>query len=141
MMKVLCLLIAITCGMSSCSKQNQVNQVPATDNIDTSKGAIKYSGMFSSAPGESVSGNALVLFQNGVYSIALENMNVGNGPDLHLYLSKELKPLNFIDVSKLKSTSGNQVYALTSIPNFTQYKYVLVFCQQYNVLFGSAVLK
>jgi Electron transfer DM13 len=141
MNKLFCLLFIITWGMIACSKKNQTTEVPATDVIDTTKAAIKYSGTFVSAPGESVSGKALVLFQSGTYSIALEDLNVANGPDLHVYLSKEIKPVNFIHAGKLKSTKGNQVYALTTNPDFTQYKYVLIFCQQYNVLFGSAELK
>jgi Electron transfer DM13 len=132
--------IIITGGMA-CSKQNQTTEIPANDPIDTSKAVIKYSGQFSSAPGESVSGKALILFQNGAYSIALENLDVSNGPDLHLYLSTDLHAEYFIDLGKLKSTRGNQVYTLTSGPDITQYKYALIFCQQYNVLFGSAELR
>jgi Electron transfer DM13 len=141
MNKLLFLFVIIASGLVSCSKQNQTTAVPATDIIDTSKALVKYSGNFISAPGESVSGRALVLVQNGAYSIAFENLNAGNGPDLHVYLSKETNPINFIHLGKLKSTRGNQVYALNASPDFSQYKYALIFCQQYNILFGSAELK
>ena len=132
-------IIAIT--STACSKQNGTTEVPATDNIDTAGAALKYSGVFISAPGESVNGKALILLQNGTYSIALENFAAGNGPDLHLYLSKQIQPSNIVDLGKLKSTNGNQVYALTSNLDFTEYKYALIYCQQYSVLFGSAELK
>jgi hypothetical protein len=137
---LLAIIIAVY-SMLACSKQSQTADVQATDIIDTSKTAIKYSGQFSSAPGESVSGKVLILLQNGVYSIALENFNTGNGPDLRLYLSKQIQPVGFIEIGRLKSTKGNQVYALNAGIDFTQYKYALIFCQQYNVLFGSAELK
>ncbi len=141
MNKLVYLLGIVGIGMLSCSKQNGSTTVPATDNIDTSKATIKYRGDFVSAPGETVNGTALVLLEAGTYSLALESFSVNNGPDLHLYLSKELLPVNLIDLGKLKSTKGNQVYALSKMPDFGQYKYALVFCQQYNVLFGSATLK
>ena len=125
----------------SCTKQNGTTQQPATDKIDTSKAAVKYNGSFLSAPGETVNGTTLVLLEGGIYSLALQAFSVNNGPDLHLYLSKELQPVNFIDLGKLKSTRGDQVYVLSKMPDFSQYRYVLIFCQQYNVLFGSAELK
>jgi hypothetical protein len=137
------LLLCIVMGMAamSCSKQNNTTEQPATDKIDTVKSMVKYTGSFASAPGESVSGTALVLLDAGVYSLALKNFSVNIGPDLHLYLSKELKPVNFMDLGKLKSTKGDQVYVLSKVPDFSQYKYALIFCQQYNVLFGSANLQ
>ena len=68
-------------------------------------------------------------------------MNIGVGPDLHVYLSKQTQPVDFIDLGKLKSTKGDQVYQLSKNVDFTNYKYALIFCQQYNVPFGSAELK
>ncbi len=136
------LLGILVWGLISCSKSNQGSpSILVTDNIDTSKSAVKYRGAFASAPGERVNGMALILFRDGTYTVALENLDAGNGPDLHLYLSKQLQPATFIDLGKLKSTKGNQVYGLNTVPDFAQYKYALIFCQQYNVLFGSAELK
>ena len=141
MKNIFFLFAIIVVTSTACSKQNGTTEVPATDKIDTAGAALKYSGVFISAPGESVNGKALILLQNGTYSIALENFAAGNGPDLHLYLSKQIQPTNIVDLGKLKSTNGNQVYTLASNPDFTQYKYVLIYCQQYSVLFGSAELK
>ena len=135
------LFVFVSCWVMACSKKSQLTEVPATDNIDTTNAAAKYSGSFSSAPGESASGTALILLKNGVYSVALKNMNVGGGPDLHVYLSKQTQPADFIDLGKLKSTKGDQVYDVKNNVDFTSYKYALIFCQQYNVLFGSAELK
>ena len=88
--------------------------------------------------GQAVMGVAKVYSKEGKLSLALENFSTNNGPDLHVYLSKEIQPVNFIDLGKLKSISGNQVYDITGMPDFTQYKYALIHCQQYNHLFGSA---
>jgi Electron transfer DM13 len=141
MTKLFFIVTMVIVLMASCKKQNGTTQQPATDKIDTSKAAVKFTGNFVSAPGETVSGTALVLADGSTYSLALQTFSVNNGPDLHLYLSKELQPVNFIDLGKLKSTKGDQVYALNKMPDFSQYRYALIFCQQYSVLFGSAELK
>lgn len=135
------LIVLLSCWLMACSKESPLTEVPARDNIDTTNGVVKYNGTFISAPGESASGTALILLKNGVYSVALSNMKVGGGPDLHVYLAKQIQPIDFIDLGKLKSTNGDQVYQVANNIDFTAYKYALIFCQQYNVLFGSAELK
>lgn len=142
-MKVLFFLFVVSCVWAGCSKPDNTKAAapPATDIIDTSQGAAKFSGSFVSAPGESVSGKAIVLLKGGIYTLALESIKIVNGPDLHVYLAKEKSAANFIDLGKLKSTSGNQVYAINGSPNFSEYQYALIYCQQYKVLFGSAALK
>lgn len=137
----LMVLAFISCWLMACSKESPLTEVPATDNIDTSNGAVKYTGSFISAPGKSASGTALVLLKNGIYSVALKKMNVSGGPDLRVYLSKQLQPADYIDLGKLKSTSGDQVYQVANNVDFTTYKYALVYCKQFTVLFGSAELK
>jgi Electron transfer DM13 len=141
MSKLFFIITTMIVLMVSCKKQNETTQLPANDKIDTSKAAIKYTGKFVSTPEETVSGNALVLVDGGTYSLALQTFSVNNGPDLHLYLSKQLQPVDFIDLGKLKSIKGDQVYALNKMPDFSQYRYALIYCQQYSVLFGSAELK
>jgi hypothetical protein len=124
---------------SSCQKESST--VPGMDTIDTVAQTAVLMGSFSNGPWGSVSGQVSILLnRNGAYSLALQNINISNGPDLHVYLSKEVKPINFIDLGKLRSVSGNQVYAIPGSPDFTQYKYALIHCQRYNHLFGSALL-
>ncbi len=96
-------------------------------------------GMFVSN-GPSVSGTVKIYETNGKLSLALENFKTDNGPDLHVYLSQEMFPVNFIDLGKLKATSGNQVYDISGMPDFTKFKFALIHCQQFNHLFGSAQL-
>ena len=53
----------------------------------------------------------------------------------------ERLPVNFIDLGKLRSTAGNQLYEIKGAPDLSVYQCVLIHCQQYNHLFGSAELK
>ena len=101
---------------------------------------LKFEGTFVSGPYGTVSGLARVYLKENKYLVALENFNSSNGPDLKVYISKEQIPVNFIKLSDLGSTNGNQLYNVPGTPDFTVYKYVLIHCEQYNHLFGSAEL-
>lgn len=113
---------------------------PVDNTVDTTA-VLKYSGIFMNGPYGNVSGEAKVYLQNNQLTLALENMIISNGPDLHVYLSKEVQPVNYIDLGRLQSVNGNQVYPVPGQPDFSQYKYALIHCQRYNHLFGSALMQ
>ena len=121
-------------------KKDAASEIPIQDTIDTTSAMTKYNGNFINGPYGTVSGSAKVILDTGIYQVALINVQISNGPDLHVYLSREQQPIHFIDLGKLKSTSGTQLYTLNSVPDFSQYKYVLVHCQKFNHLFGSALI-
>lgn len=101
-----------------------------------------HTGIFINGPYGTVSGAAhIVRNANGSIQLLIENLKSTNGPDLKVYLSKEVQPVNFINLGALKSVNGNQVYDVTGMPDIMEYKYALVHCQQFNHLFGSAELK
>ena len=124
----------------SCSKEKVTSTVPAMDMPDTTA-TLKYSGRFINGPYGNTSGSVKILVKAGAYTLVLDSFMVNNGPDLHVYLSKEVQPLNFIDVGVLRSNSGVQVYSIKSTLNFMDYKYALIHCQRFNHLFGSALLQ
>jgi len=126
--------------LSSCVKENTPTN-PVNNPVDMSTAMSRFSGTFGNGPYGLVNGTAKIYFQNNQYIFALENVNSSNGPDLHVYISKEVQPVNYIDLGRLQSVSGNQQYSLTGNINFAEYKYALIHCQQYNHLFGSAELK
>ncbi|MFN2438558.1 MAG: DM13 domain-containing protein [Chitinophagaceae bacterium] len=101
----------------------------------------KYSGTFIGRQNQSVSGEALIVLENGKYALKLMNFRSDNGPDLKVYLSKESTPSSPISLGDLKSTNGNQVYEIPGMPDFEQYRYALIHCERFNHLFGSAELK
>lgn len=125
----------------SCNKEATTNSTALNEMVDASATLVVNTvpGIFVTY-GENVSGVAKLFVKDAKYTLALENFTTNNGPDLHVYLSKEIQPINFIDLGKLKSTMGNQVYLISGTPDFKQYKYALIHCQQYNHLFGSAEL-
>jgi Electron transfer DM13 len=98
-------------------------------------------GTFNNGPYGNVSGEAKIILTGTRYDLKLMNFSSSNGPDLRVYLSKEMNPVNYIDLGPLKATGGNQIYQINGMPDFTQYKYALVHCRQFNHLFGWALLQ
>jgi hypothetical protein len=132
-------VIATVLFLAACKKEttstDPVNEMPGVTAM-----AID-SGSFSNGPYGSVSGKAKIYKTGTKYELALENFSSSNGPDLKVYLSKEKQPVNFINLGSLKSTAGNQLYAIPASVNANDYKYALIHCQQYNHLFGFAELR
>ncbi len=139
-MHKLIFLIFVTVVLNSCVKENTSTD-PVNNPVDTTMADKKFSGTFINGPYGVVTGSAKIYFQNNQLILALENFTSSNGPDLHVYISKEVQPVNYIDLGRLQSVSGNQQYQLTGSINFSEYRYALIHCQQYNHLFGSAELK
>ncbi len=139
MKKYLFSLLVIVTFSGACKKENNTPTAPAMDRVDTTA-KVKYTGNFENGPYGTVSGKAKLLMKDGKYTLVLDSVNISNGPGLHVYLSKEVLPINFIDLGKLKSISGTQVYDITGTVDFTQYKYALVHCRLFDHLFGSAKL-
>jgi len=137
---VLMMLFASTIFLIACVKEN-TPEIVLDNTVDTTMAMPQNNGNFINGPFGSVSGMATVYNQDGTLVLALENMMISNGPQLHIYLSKEVQPVNFIDLGPLQSTKGNQLYPIAGNPDFSQYKYALIHCKKYNHLFGSAKLQ
>lgn len=140
MKTILFIALASTIFLASCVKENTPT-IPLNNTVDTTVAVAENKGNFINGPYGSVTGMATVYTQNGSLVLALENMMISNGPQLHVYLSKEVQPVNFIDLGALQSTTGNQLYNVPGNPDFFQYKYALIHCKKYNHLFGSANLQ
>jgi Electron transfer DM13 len=140
MKKNLIVLITGLIFFTSC-KKDKASTAVLNETTDTTTAAKKLMGTFMNGPYGTVMGGVQVYEENNTFTLQLQNVTISNGPDLHVYISKEEQPVNFIDLGKLKSTMGNQVYNIPGKPDFTQYKFALIHCQQYNHLFGSASLQ
>jgi hypothetical protein len=138
MRSIIIILIAITTLMAACSKMT--SEISLNDKFDSANAVIRYEGSFKKGPYGTVSGTARVYESNDKWQLRLVGFNSSNGPDLKVYLLKEIQPINFIKLGDLKSVAGNQSYDITNNPDFTQYRFALIHCEQYNHLFGSAEL-
>ena len=108
--------------------------------IDTSA-MVKHTGIFSNGPYGRVMGNVEILKQDSGFILRLKKFSSSSGPDLHVYLSKEQQPRNFIDLGSLRSRTGDQAYRVPENTDVNAYPFALIHCQAYNHLFGSARLQ
>ncbi len=129
--------------MSACTKEAATSTATLNEQVDTvtNKVVLKDSGSFMSGPYGTTMGVAKLYLVDSVHQLSLERFSVSNGPDLKVYLSKEMQPINFVKLGSLKSTNGNQVYLIPNNIKVTDYPYALIHCEQYNHLFGYALLR
>ncbi len=127
-------VLFFSCKKASTETLNQVISPADTTAM------LKFGGSFLSGPSGTVTGSAKIYLKEGKYILALENFKTSNGPDLKVYISKEMFPVNFIKLGDLQSTNGNQLYDINGSPDFTAYKFALIHCEKYNHLYGYAEL-
>ena len=96
-------------------------------------------GMFQGLAGHDAKGKAEVISVGDISFLRFEEFEVTNGPDLHVYMTKNGDVDSGIDLGKLKGSIGNQNYALGEI-NADIYNTVVIYCQPFHVYFASAKL-
>jgi hypothetical protein len=137
-MKKTLLLLIVSFTFFACNKKEETT-TPVT--TDKPAGTLVTSAPMSGSGSYKVSGNAELYNNNGVWKLYLSNFSSSNGHDLKLYLASDASATTFINLGKLKSTNGDQTYDITGTPDLKTYKYALIWCQQFSVLFGGGQFK
>ena len=88
--------------------------------------------------GHPASGTVRVIKVDGKSYIRYENFKTINGPDLYIYLAKDLDAKKYVDLGILRATEGNVNYEIPESVNLAEYQYVMVWCKQFGVLFNYA---
>lgn len=73
--------------------------------------------------------------------VRFENYDGTNGPDLRIYLAKDIKASEFIDLGPAKGNQGNINYDVPESINLEEYPYVLTWCKAFGVLFDYAKIQ
>ena len=133
---ILFFIIVIT----SCKEDEGTPSGPVDDTFNPVTATLIKSGTLVGV-GHTVSGTAAIYESTGKKTVLLDPYSSQNGPDLKVYLSKDEKASSYISLGKLKSTDGKQSYEIPDNPDVTDYKFVLVWCEQFTVIFGKAELK
>ena len=88
---------------------------------------------------------ALYVDGAGAKVLRFENFTMSQGPDVHVYVSKSanFSNANVIEVANLADgySKSNINFKVTSPSYTSDHKFVLVYCVQYNSLFGNTELK
>lgn len=88
--------------------------------------------------GHPASGTVRVIEADGKSYIRYENFKTINGPDLYVYLAKDLDAKDFVSLGTLRATEGNVNYEIPESVNLEEYQYVMTWCRQFSALFNYA---
>jgi hypothetical protein len=139
------LFLALIISLFACSKSEDEMTPdptdPGTGAFDPAAATLISQGTFAGSGSYTVSGSAKLYEFQGKRYIYLENFSSSGGPDLRVYLATNTSATQFVSLGNLKANSGNQSYVINNPPDFAQYKNVLIWCQQFTVLFGASTLK
>ncbi|MCW2923240.1 MAG: putative secreted protein [Thermoleophilia bacterium] len=114
----------------------------------TSASASQLLGATSLGSGEfrnvakSVSGTAQVIgLGDGRRMLALRGFTSEMGPDLHVYLASGASPMGAsVHLGKLRSLTGDQLYAIPAGTDLAANSTVLIWCREAKATFGAAAL-
>lgn len=122
----------------ACSPEDATPTKPANDIFDETKATLLREGNWMGSGSYTVSGVAQIYDDNGKKVLLIDDFSSSNGPDLKVYLSTTTNASSFVNLGKLKSTSGKQVYEIPAQTDIDQFKFVLIWCQQFSVSFGKS---
>lgn len=91
----------------------------------------------------------LVQLPGGAYEVQFTAFEVTNGPDLEVWMSAhpdpqssaDVKGAPFLSLGALKGNVGDQAYAVPDGTDVATYPSVVIWCEQFGVLFSPAVLQ
>lgn len=133
--RLLCLML-ISTSLVSCSSDDDAGPVvnPPVDPV------VIFSGTFVSSA-HPTTGEAMVNEEKTILNFT--EFKSDDGPDLDIYLASDLSDVtgDFINLGDIKGLDGNYAYDLPTNTNLFVYKYVVVWCKDFDVNFGYATLE
>lgn len=134
------LSVLLLSALLACTKDNVTPTAPVSDVFDPTKATLLKQGTLMGI-GHTASGQVSIYDDKGTKVILLDPYSSQSGPDLKVYLSKDINASEYINVGKLKSITGKQSYMVPGNPDISQYNYVHIWCEQFTVVFGRAEVK
>jgi hypothetical protein len=136
------LFAAVTLIGLGCTIQNTTPATPpsASNTFDSTKAQLLKKGTFVGLDGPT-SGRASLYDQSGTKYVVLYPFESHSGPDLYVYLAKDIDAADYIRISKLQAISGFQVYKVPASFTPSDYNYIHIWCQMYSVDFARAEIK
>ena len=122
--------------MAAASPQAEVQRVTT--------GAFKDADAFHQGSGQAI----IFTAPGGGHLLRLENLDVTNGPALHVIISphedptrgNEVKLPGYADLGPLKGNRGNQNYTIPADVDISAIKSVVIYCKPFSVVFSVATL-
>ena len=141
-MKKIIIVFSISLFTWSCSKNEVLTPVVEIPKTAVETGTQVSFGTFSAGVHPTSGTVKLVSDKTDAKKkyLSFENFKTDAGPDLYVYLAEDKSAKGFTSVMKLSNT-GTFVLDVPTNADLTKQKYVLIWCQQFTVLFGSAKLE
>ncbi|MCU0367916.1 MAG: DM13 domain-containing protein [Cyclobacteriaceae bacterium] len=134
----LTIFLALLFFTLACESEDATPTTTLNDDFDESDATLLREGKWMGSGTYNVSGEAKIYEQNGKLVLLLTNFSSSNGPDLKVYLSTTTGAAAFVNLGELKSTNGKQTYTIPVGTDLNQFKFALIWCQQFSALFGKA---
>jgi hypothetical protein len=127
--------------LPGCTPENTIPATPAGPAVfDQATSTLIKMGAFTGIGGHSTNGKVSVYDSNGKKFVLLDPFMSQNGPDLKVYLSKDISASSYVRLGNLKSINGSQSYEVPGMPDIAQYTYVHIWCEKFSVEFARAEL-
>jgi hypothetical protein len=126
----------------------KVNEpAPFASNTDTQP---LYTGLLAGRAHPTSGRASIYQTPDGKRDLRLTDFTTSNGPDVHIVLAQSsdenLKQdfvkghLDTIELGPMKANQGDQNYDLPDSADVSKYDNVVIYCERFNVVFGSAKL-
>ncbi len=121
------------------------DDMPATDPIKLSSGSFVGADSFHQGSGDV----GVYALDDGSQVLRFENLDVTNGPDLHVILSPvgsaegrdDVMAPGYVDLGSLKGNKGDQNYDVPAGTDLSSGEWtVVIYCQPFHVIFATATL-
>lgn len=126
--------------MAACTEEEATPTIIIDDTFDEATAVLISQGTIVGI-GHTASGTASLYESNGKYAVVLDPFSSQNGPDLKVYLSKDVNATSYLRLGNLKSTIGKQTYPVPGTPTIKEYNFVHVWCEAFTVVFARAEIK
>lgn len=141
--------------MSGMSKVDSMVDEGMPDGMDTEPAAevpvrVKSGSLRDADDFHQGSGQATIYHSvDGSHLLRLENLNVTNGPDLHVILTPHPDPMSrsevdsvgYVDLGQLKGNMGNQNYQIPANVDLDRQQSLVIYCKPFHVVFSVASLQ
>jgi len=134
------LVVCILTGMlTACSRNGSPFYADDPIPVDLDTSAVRSGNFINNA--HRTTGTVKVTEAINKRLLVFQNFRTDNGPDLRVRLSRNTGVADYREVGPLRAVSGNFFYEIADSVDLSQYKYVLIWCEDFSVLFGHAILQ
>ena len=123
--------------------QDELPVFTQTSSMGDTEEPVVNAGVFPiiDTPSHPASGNIRVVSSGTQSIIRYEDYKGTNGPDLVVYLTKDLDAEEFVSLGRARGNEGNINYEVPADIDISDHNYVMTWCRAFGVLFDYAEIR